>query len=122
MFSAAVPDTASGMKMNLTSRREPRRVDGARSDNARSADEGEQQSAAAGVYALVARAGALLSPAQPRARRDRLAPTLLDRDRLGLWHVIPFRDKPALPRIFLPRLADHDRAVYLDLRHDVRNC
>src|SRR5881275_2192006 len=76
---------------------------------------------AAGAFAVVARDRSLLSAAQPRRRRDCLAHSVLARDWLRLRHVHPQRrrGRRELSEIFFPRRADHDRAVHLDLHHDV---
>src|SRR5581483_10666464 len=74
------------------------------------------------VYALVARDRTVLSPARAGGWRNRLSAAVLGCDRLGLRNFIslrPGRRTAALTRLFLSRRADHDRAIHVDLHHDV---
>src|SRR5579859_200134 len=80
----------------------------------------EIESAAADRLALAAGDRPLLSPEEPRRRRDRIAPALLAGDRIGLRKLVPFWNRqPELSTILFLRLASDDRAVHFDLHHDV---
>jgi hypothetical protein len=77
---------------------------------------------AARIHALVARDCALLPAEGARGWRAGIAAGVLGSDRLGIRHILPFRRRPgpaALHGLLLSRRADHDRAVHLDLHHDV---
>src|SRR5262249_14871419 len=81
----------------------------------------QRQSIATGVHLVVARGGALLSAAGKSNGRGAIAPCALGGDRRGLSSLLAAGSHGygQLPAIFLCRGADHDRAVYLDLHHDV---
>src|SRR5579862_9527959 len=79
---------------------------------------------AAGGYAVVARDCPLLPAEVARGGRARLAAGVLGRDWLWIRHILPLRRRTgpaALHGLLLSRRAHHDRALHLDLHHDVRH-
>ena len=77
---------------------------------------------AARLHAVVARDCALLPAEVARGRRARVSAGVLDGDRLGIRHLIPLRRgarASSTTGLLLSRRADHDRALHLDLHHDV---